>query len=292
MKKTSNQSVLLVAVLLCFGALSYVGAKSLLWPQPEGAGVVAEVSPRENPSIHHSSPDSVGNYRIARADPRYDQELRSVPLAPQFDLLLERAKKDPGFAYSLAAVLRDCSNLSLEEAAYLEKADSSAEYGREFEVEQHALLAEKQKRCEGVSNSAELRHDLIDRAASSGVVEAQIAFRAIAADFIASEGAMKRKNAMEQYKAKTLKYAYEAARSGSPEALFNAYDVASSGLFAPRNDVLAYSYLYAYSDVRPSPRTSRLLATESKRLSASELASAQDAAKKIFARSISQGARE
>lgn len=289
MIKTGKQAAFVVIVLMFLGALSCVVAQITLSSHEKRVALAPDASIKETPPIRDSSGGSVGDYTVSQANPQYEQELQSVVLTPQLDLLLERSKKDPAFAYALAVTLQDCSNLGLEEQAYLEKAES-VEHGREFGMEQDALLEKKQKRCEGVDRSAELRHDLIDRAASSGIVEAQIAFRAIGAEFVASEAAMKRKGAMEQYKQNTLKYAYEAARSGSPEALFNAYEVVSSGLFAPRNEALAYSYLYAYSKVKPSPRTSHLLAIEGRRLSANDLARAQSAAESMVIMSIRQGA--
>jgi hypothetical protein len=188
--------------------------------------------------------------------------------------LLERANGDPPFAYSLAMAIQNCAAAESARNTLLEDLpqdlpDSEKQTAVQALAEQSALCADLQ------ANASELRYDLANSAAAAGVLEAQIHYRALAAPFVASEGAMARNGVMEEYKRRSVQYAREAAKTGEPGALFNAYDVISSGLFGKPDPVLAYAYLNSYHLARPTKQSAFLLDASKKGLTTQQLAQAE-----------------
>lgn len=209
-----------------------------------------------------------------RADPLYGAELARLPLSANMPKLLERASADPPFAYSLAMALQSCAAAESARDTLLEDLphdlpDSEKEKAVQALVELSAPCADLP------ANANELRYDLVNSAAEAGVLEAQIHYRALAAPFVASEGALARNGVMDEYRRKSVEHAREAARSGEPGALFNAYDVISSGLFGQPDPVMAYAYLNAYHLARPTKRSALLLDASKKSLTTQQLTQAE-----------------
>lgn len=193
---------------------------------------------------------------------------------------LERAHHDPDFGFALAMQLQEC-------VTQKEDVDSlaDADLGRLSSRERDSLLqqlAAAEAHCHGIENSPKQRYELIDRAAAAGIIDAQVAFRAVAADFFQTEEAIMRSGAIDEFKAKTVRYAIEAARSRQPSALYNAYDVTSNPMFGSVDPVTSLAYLLAYNHVS-SGKGARLIPMAQRNLSAAQLASAQRMAQQLLA---------
>lgn len=212
--------------------------------------------------------------RVLRANPQYDAEIARMPLNENMPELLERASGDPPFAYSLAMALQNCASAESAQDTLLEDLPQGLPEAEKEKVVQ--AFVERSAPCADLqANSTELRYDLVNSAAAAGVLEAQIYYRALAAPFVASEGAMARDGVMEEYKRKTVAYAREAAKTGEREALYNGYDVVSNGLFGKPDPVLAHAYLNAFHLARPTKQSAFLLDASRKGLTTQQLAQAE-----------------
>lgn len=106
-------------------------------------------------------------------------------------------------------------------------------------------------------------YDLIYHAASSGLIEAQVAFPAVAAAHISSSESMSLDDELiRRFKQDSVRFAVSAAKTGDPNALYHAYTVYTDGLFVAPDYRKAHYYLTEYAKTTSKPE----LNTEIERL--------------------------
>jgi len=198
--------------------------------------------------------DGTGSY--LKADARLESQLAAVNLAENIDALLLRADSDPVFAYALVGALQNCSVASFADDLALEHVQGVSEEDANRLAMEHN---EHFKQCQGLSGAyAKERFDLVEQAASQGVLDAQINYRLYAADFLRTEEIMTDPKQFEDYKSNAIKFAERAARSKTPEGVYSAYDVMSNERFG-NDPVKAHLYLSAYEALTGSASSQRLL---------------------------------
>ncbi|MGY0611941.1 hypothetical protein ACW7G5_06825 [Luteimonas sp. A501] len=222
---------------------------------------------------------------LTRADPGHATELSRLNLADSMANLEQRAQGDPAFAYALATALATCDTAQVADETFTENA---AQLVRPDDLEAAAATHNELFRpCHGLTSStAEQRFDLITSAAARGVIEAQIDYRGLAAEFLSTEAALSRPGIMDTYKGNVVAFASAAAASGDPPALYNAFEVFDSPLFGAHDPIKAHAYLLAYGTVKGgSPQFQALVRSHAGSLGAKDLAAAQAYATQLGASS-------
>ncbi|MBN6150470.1 hypothetical protein JR065_08965 [Xanthomonas sp. AmX2] len=192
-----------------------------------------------------------------------------TPLTEQLVSLGHQAKDDPALAYGVAEALFNCRNI---EAAEDQLVNGDMNGMSELQkVSAAKEIDDASAACAGLGDTSEVRYDLVSNAARAGILDAQINYRAIAADFVASEAALKRDDTSREFKRNAVFFAETAARTGRADALYNAYDIYSSDIFGVRDPVVAHAYLLAYQKKARSNGAASLVQAEQKQLSAQQL---------------------
>lgn len=257
---------LLIAISLIVAAI--IAALTLRHEKSESAATLpAAAAQRERAVGNVPSPSSPQGERRGKRVP-LDSPLveRLVPLGRQ-------AKDDPALAYGVAEALFNCRNIeAAEEQLVNDDMNGMSELQKVAAAKEIDELAAA---CAGLDDTSEIRYDLVSDAAKAGILDAQINYRAIAADFVASEAALKREDTSGEFKRNVVRFAEAAARSGRADALYNAYDVYSSDIFGVKDPVVAHAYLLAYQKKTRSNGAASLVQAEQKQLSAQQLERAQ-----------------
>ena len=166
--------------------------------------------------------------------------LDGMILAEHFDALLERARREPAFAQSLAGALNQCAH---EDGAFrwlqINLRVRNAE-GRARSLEKYQATFDK---CEGLdAEQLMLRIDLAERAARAGVLSAQLAYPGYVAQAVRDGTALLRPRASRRYLENAEAFILAAARSGDPEGLYAAYQLYDLGILVPQDLVRAYRF--------------------------------------------------
>jgi len=208
-----------------------------------------------------------------QAIPAYKREIDSLRIQENLEQLKTKAQRDPVFAYALAMALLQCSTA---DAAYGALSDSA---GRAYSAQQAAatetVLNRELEKCRGLKDrNLELRFDLATQAARAGVLDAQIDYRTLGAEFVLSESALRRPGAAAEFSQNVRLFTVRAASSGDPRALYNAFSLFSDGMLVKPDPVTAYRYLRKFNDAKNTSFSHRALAEYGATLTPEQLAEA------------------
>lgn len=206
-------------------------------------------------------------------------------LKKNFDQLNADAKKQPVLAFSLAKLLFECKTLastlsSSEELTALENVP------KENKERLLSGMERKAARCEGL-NEQQINSYLgmMDFAAQSGVVEAQLSYSDYAADAMMSPESIANPERIVDYKRKSLEYYNRALGAGEVKALGLLSSAYENGILAEKDQYKAYMYAYAYALSKDGSATAnKWLAQMEAALTASQLQSARSEAQQVYAR--------
>lgn len=242
--------------------------KELLGSNSKGSAIVS--GENENDGIR-----PVGSAVVISAD-----DLRN-----NFDRLSADAKKQPALAYSLAKLLFECRTLSRS----LDSAEELISSNKVPAKSKEKLLGDVEKkagRCKGLSEKQiESYLELMDFAARSGVVEAQLSYSDYAADSMVSPESIANPQRIVDYKRKSLEYYNLALGAGEVKALGLLSSAYENGILAEKDAYKAYVYAYAYAlSKNGSSGANQWLAQMESALTVSQLQSARSEAQQIYMR--------
>ncbi|MCB1561702.1 MAG: hypothetical protein KDI75_11520 [Xanthomonadales bacterium] len=191
-------------------------------------------------------------HHVKHVDPAALDRVRSSRLVEDWDQIVEDAQSDPSLAYALSDALLKCS---ISGGFYSRLSDSldKKEISPDKAESQLGQIESLRNPCVGLDDAhTELRFDLAAMAARAGILEAQMNYKALAADFVSSREVLRRPEAVREYVDNVRRFTVEAAATGDPNALFNAYDLFSNGIFTEPDVGRAYHYLRQYNDAMQS----------------------------------------
>jgi TPR repeat protein len=147
-------------------------------------------------------------------------------------------------------------------------------------------VEKKAGRCQGLSEKQiESYLELMDFAARSGVVEAQLSYSDYAADSMVSPESIANPQRIIDYKRKSLKYYNLALGAGEVKALGLLSSAYENGILAEKDMYKAYVYAYAYAlSKNGSSGANQWLAQMESALTVSQLQSARSEAQQIYTR--------
>lgn len=186
-------------------------------------------------------------------------DISSKNLAEDFAELERTAKNDPALAYVLAKGLFECRILDQTiDAAKLLNEDSAI--NAEAKHEMATSIETRADRCGDLTDEQiDAYADMLDFAAASGIVRAQLEYSDLVAVTLLSPKVIADPRKIDQYKAKSMKYYNLAALSGERDALLKLALAHSDGIVTPKDPFSAYKYMYTYSLSTQSPRAHLLL---------------------------------
>lgn len=218
------------------------------------------------------------------SDANRQLEIGSESFAKDYESMKEKAKHDAAYAYALALKLMECQRL---ENSYEAVADvsSAPDVGEKTTDAMMGSVEKSFDRCKGLSTDQMASYaDLLDFAAKSGVVEAQLNYSTILAGTINTQNAISDPEKIIEYKRKSIEYLNRAAATGDSRALLNLGLAYGDGILLDKNPKAAYSYLYAYGRSNPGKNVSGLLAQVESQLTAGQIASAQQEGEALYSR--------
>ena len=222
---------------------------------------------------------------VVKSDPNVsaiERSVASADLARDYEKFMDLSKSDPVYAYAFALKLNECRNVG----GMLDAADDLGRTANGAEASPEAALLTAEgvlERCKGLTDEQTGQYvDLIDFAARSGVVEAQLAFSTVVANSMTLQDAIVEPGKLIDYKRKSIEYLNRAASSGNIDALLQLGFAYEDGILTEKNPEQAYAYLYAYSLSRPGGRISSLLSNAASGLSASQQSVAQTRGNSLY----------
>jgi len=202
-------------------------------------------------------------------------EIKSQDFSKDYEYLKANAERDAAYAYAFALELLECEKL---ESSYEAVADVNAlsKISKDTTRAMLESVEKNDKKCNGLSaEKIALYSDLVDFAARSGVIEAQLNYSTILAGTINAKDAIESPEKIIEYKKKSVDYLNRAAVAGDSRALLHlglAYD---DGILVKKDPETAYKYLYAYSLSSPNARVHSLLSQVESQLTISQIGSSQ-----------------
>jgi len=263
---TRRHTLLIGSIALLAVSVIYVGMQARHSPLARWApGGSSEASSTQASSLPQTSapqhrPRFVATPRL-RSNPADKLALDSLVVAPQFAHLMERARKDPAFAYALAEALGQCA---LADKAYESLSRRAADPNFKYKDSIEPSLANYDRqfaKCRGLTaDQTRTRLELVTSAANAGVLEAQIGYARIANHLVMDGTAVRTPNLMDEIRTNSEAFTLAAARSGDAEALYNASIFYSMGHLVPRDNLRAYNFYSAYARLQPAAASSARLA--------------------------------
>jgi hypothetical protein len=267
MVSTLRFAVLAAAIIVVVGISAwYLGNE----PSVESTGLASRssgttpltVSPIQGSPIA-SPPGTVAADQIAPVSEMVSQTV----LATQFDVLLNRARRDPVFAYALARALNQCSQSDKQ------RSDAKRLMAiNKIHAEQRLEVLEKRfAMCVGLDESQiAFQYELMAAAARAGIYEAQLDYRDVVGEAMRTGHAARNPNVMDEMRANFEAFTLAAARTGQPEALYRAFSMYDNGRLVMQNPVEAYRYLEMYRRVASNmdPLRARMIQEQLARLDA------------------------
>ncbi|MBY4598027.1 hypothetical protein K3217_21130 [bacterium BD-1] len=184
---------------------------------------------------------------IPTYQPRPEIAQPGVSIKEKVREFAEPAKADPSIALDLSREIAGCAFATSDEVVdqMLGEGVSSAN-----SAERQEMLNEE---CAGVTDADFLLAlDLVDKAASSGLVDAQIEYEALGAQVLDRESFALDIERLSAYRTKAVNYLTSAARQGSPAALYRLSVLYADGHLVPRDANQALRYYQAYLDASGS----------------------------------------
>lgn len=264
-----SRRVIGIALLLAFlaGASYWLLQHFLATPTNARVDMKSVDSPRKNDEVPKQTLNSKNNHPVL-------QDLSSVNLARDSAKLFSIARTDPNFSYQLALRLLECRRVDSSYESISEVNDSGTL--DPHTVEKMADAADiKANECKGLSrDQLDSYATLIEFAAESGVVAAQLAYSDALAETILSPESIAKPEKIVEYKKKSIDYFMRAALAGEDQALFRLGSAYQDGILVKQDNFSAYKYLYAYGRAHSGGRTNKLLSLAAAKLSATQQARA------------------
>jgi hypothetical protein len=178
-------------------------------------------------------------------------------LADQFDALLARARRDPAFAASLARALNNCAY----EQRAMEGLDIAVRVGNDArDARAIASFDAQYAKCRGLGAAqVAMRVPLAEAAARAGVLAAQREYGNYASNEIGDDGGMLTADTIDRYRNNAVAFVLAAARSGDPDALYDAHNMYQAGYWVPVDLVSAYRYAERWSRMTTYPHSQDVL---------------------------------
>lgn len=199
--------------------------------------------------------------------------LEQVVLRDQFAALVQRARRDPAFAYSFASALDQCAR-----ADHVYESLSRIAGKRTPEKAEAALKAADATfaKCRGLTTAQlDVRLELMAVAARAGILEAQVGYRELVETALRDRSAIRRPNAVDEYRSNVESFTQAAAQSGDYRGLYAAYKLYSDGTIVSPDLVRAYQYAQAFSRLQPGAASQQTLAWLAARMTPEQLRRAQ-----------------
>lgn len=169
---------------------------------------------------------------------------RSQPAIARVDGWLMDARENASIAYDVGTVIGSCAAFPADDA----RVEDTMAQGTAGAVSAAAIVLDQQDFCVGLGKQHfDAALALLERSASSGLVEAQVAYSAVAGNIINSREEYRfETQRIENYRRNSIAFLAQAARQGSDEALANLSMIYSDGQVAPRDPQAALRYYREY----------------------------------------------
>lgn len=118
--------------------------------------------------------------------------------------------------------------------------------------------------------------------AEAGVIEAQVAYPALASQALTQEELLRNPHKAEEFKRDSMRYLHRAAASGAVEALNELAHTYNQGVITQRDPIVAYAYAEAVSRTGLVPSAQTLTKAWGQQLSPSDLRTAHEMADRIY----------
>lgn len=164
-------------------------------------------------------------------------------------LLISEANSKDGLAiYKLSALSIQCQLIN----AAIESGD--------LDSSEDADVARTLIKCQSLSEK--YINDPIGQlqmAAEAGVIEAQVAYPALASQFLTLEEMVRDPSEVERYKNDSMRYLHQAATAGSVEALNELAHAYNQGALTKQNQAYAYAYMDVVNRTNLAPSAAQVL---------------------------------
>lgn len=213
----------------------------------ETAGIHGQEGPPESddPSRNHGSRSNPMNTGTPTASDDDYAFIDSLILADEIDHLLERAKSDPSLSYALADRLTDCA--VIPDALDAIESGSSGHLTPTIAASMIDDVDSRMTRCGELTKNYDREiYSLVTQSAEAGVIEAQINYSTYASRILTTADIVSNPALVQDFRNNTLRFAHQAAATGDPDALFNAYQIYSQGQFVDRDPARAHHFLHRY----------------------------------------------
>jgi TPR repeat protein len=285
-----------IAVSLAVASIAGITAWFYFQHQPKHSMPASE--PPQSPEALSSKASPSGAQTSTGAEPRTTFErlsdaqllnrevkISSENLARDWAQLQDTAKKDPAFAYALVLKLFECKRIA-ENFGGIENLSSETLAANKNSESLSGDAKVKASVCADLTPAQYAAYvDLIDFAAASGVVKAQVDYSdLVAASLTMTPDVIKNPRYIDEYKEKSMRYYQSAAQAGNAPALQKLSLAYSDGIITPKDDYSAYKYLFAFDLAAPRRSQSRdkLLVQFQSNLTSRQIASAQREATAIY----------
>jgi TPR repeat protein len=210
--------------------------------------------------------------------------ITSANLAKDWAQLQDTAKRDPAFAYALILKLHECRMVA-NTFGGIEKLNSATVAANQNASGIPDDVKAKAAVCADLTPAQYMAYvDMIEFAAASGIVKAQVDYSNLIAPTILTDESIKNPKRIEEYRAKSMRYFHSAAQAGYAPALQALSFAYSDGYVTAKDDYAAYKYLHAYSLAAPrrTPSLDKLLIRFQIGLTQQQITAAQREATTIY----------
>lgn len=203
-------------------------------PSKPGVDAAAEVSVVDGPASVRDV-DSPPLY--VRTEEIFD---RSQPAVTRADNWINDAEASPSMAYDVGTAIGSCAAFAVDDA----RVEATMAEGSQGAVKAAGLILEQQDFCVGLTKDHfDAALDLLERSASSGLVEAQVGYAAIAGNIIGSREEYRfDSQRIENYRRNSIAFLRQAVRQGNNESLANLSMIFSEGRLVQRDPDAALQY--------------------------------------------------
>jgi TPR repeat protein len=158
-----------------------------------------------------------------------------------------------------------------------------AAIGGAIEREEETDAARQLAECNRIPNK--YRDDPIawvKRAAEGGVIEAQVAYPALASTELTPEEMVRDPKRVERYKTDSMRFLTSAASVGSVDALNELAHTYQQGMLAPADPVLSYAYMDTVARSGLTPSANRMLELWAQNLTPEQIRRATEISNQLY----------